>query len=51
MNTILSISFLILSVAVLISIIGAFGMKFFVHKDNKKIEVIISDNDNSNKQN
>ena len=49
--TILCTSVLILSVVALIALIGAFGMKFFIRKEDKKIEVIISDNDNSNKQN
>lgn len=49
MNTLLCVSILILSIVALVAILGAFGMNFFVHKEDKKIEVIISDNDNPKK--
>lgn len=48
MNIILlCVALIILSATAFVAIIGAYGMKFFVHREDKKIEVNIDDNDNS----
>lgn len=46
-NTLLYIALIILSAAAFVAIIGAFSMKFFIHRKDNKIEVISSDKDNS----
>ena len=48
MDTFIGITLIILSVTALVAIVGAFGMKFFIHKKDNKIEIISSDKDNPN---
>lgn len=46
-NTLLYVALIILSATAFVAIIGAFSMKFFIHRKDNKIEVISSDKDNS----
>lgn len=41
-------SLVILSSVALVAVIGAFGIKFIFRREDKKIEITISDDDNLN---
>ena len=48
METYVGMALVILSLTALVAIIGAFSIKFFIHRKDNKIEVTPSDKDNSN---
>lgn len=48
MDTLIGIALIILSATAFVALIGAYGIKFFIHSENNKIEVTLSDKDNSN---
>lgn len=45
-NVLFGLALVILSAVALVSVIGAFRMRFLIRREDKKIEITISDNDN-----